>query len=103
MPALEAEVFDVGAAGLGDTEAIESEQHRQRGVIAIEPLGGKQERAELPAVHASALVRLHFGSADVLSRVRWDAPVDVREPVEAAHRGEPSVDRRRREAPFLHR
>jgi uncharacterized OB-fold protein len=103
VPALAAEVFDVGAAGLGYTEAVQSEQHRQRGVIAVEPLGGEQERAELAAVHAVALVRLDLGPADVLGRVRRYAPVNMGEPVEAAHRREPAVDRRRSEPAFLHR
>ena len=103
MPALETEVFDVGAAGLGDTETVQSEQHRQRGVVAVEPLGGEQERAELPTVHPVALTGLHLGSTDVLGRVRRDPSVNVSEPIEAAHRREPPVDRRRRQLPFLHR
>lgn len=92
---LEPEVFDVGAAGLGDTETVQAEQHGQRGVVAVELLGGKQEGAELPTVHPVALACRHLWSADVLGRVRRDASVDgERTDREAAHRGEPPVDRR---------
>jgi hypothetical protein len=43
-----------------------------------------------------------LGAADVLGRVRTDPAVDVGEPVEAAHRREPPVNRRRGEPPSLH-
>src|SRR4051812_29955676 len=61
MAALEGQVLDVGAAGFGDSEAVQTEQHRQRGMVPIEAFGGEQERAELGAVHATTLVRLHLG------------------------------------------
>jgi hypothetical protein len=102
VPALKTEVFDVGAAGLGDTETVQSEEHRQSGVVAVEPLGGEQERAELPTVHPPTLTGLHLGSTDVLGRVRR-MPVDVSESIEPTHRREPPVDRRRRQPTFLHR
>lgn len=63
VAALQREVVDVGPARLRDPQAVEAEQHGQRGVIAIETLGGEQERAQLGSVHAVTLARLDFGSA----------------------------------------
>jgi hypothetical protein len=102
VPSLEAEVFDVGAACLRDAQAVEAEEHRDRCVGVIEALGGEQEGAKLGAVHAVSFAWLHLRSADVLGGVRWDAPVDVGEPVVAAHRRESPVDRRGRQAAVLH-
>ena len=79
MPALEGQVLDVGPAGFGDSEAVQAEQHRQRGMVPIEAFGGEQERAELGAVHATTLVRLHLGPPHILRRVGGDAAVDVSE------------------------
>jgi hypothetical protein len=63
MAALEAEVRDVGGARLRDPQAVQPEQHRQGGMVAIEAFGGEQERAQLSSVHAVALARLDLGSA----------------------------------------
>ncbi len=103
VAAVEAEVFDVGGARFGDSQAVEAEQDSERGVGAVVAFGGEQEGAELAAVHAVALVRLDLGAADVLGRVRGDAPVDVSEPVEAADRREAPVDRRGGKRPLFHR
>jgi hypothetical protein len=50
----EPEVLDVSPARLTDPEAVQAEQHRQRGVHRRRPLGGVQERRQLAAVHAPA-------------------------------------------------
>ncbi len=102
MPALEGEVLDVRSARFGDSEPVQAEQHRQCGMVPIEPFGGEQERTELGAVHATTLVRLHLGPPHVLRGVRPDPAVDVSEAVEPAHRRQAPVDRRRRQSPLLH-
>ena len=60
------------------------------------------EHAKLCAVQSSGVGGVDPLAADVLGWVRADAAVDVSEPVEAAHRREPPVDRRRGEPPLLH-
>ena len=102
MPALEGEVLDVRSARFGDSEPVQAQQHRQRGMVAIEPFGGEQERAEFGAVHATTLVWLHLGTPHVLRGVRPDPAVDVSEAVEPAHRRQASVDRRCRQPSLLH-
>jgi hypothetical protein len=72
-------------------------------VVAVEALGAEQEGAELGTAHAATLTRLHLGSTHILGWIRRNAAIDVSEPVEAAHRRKASIDRRRREAAFLHR
>lgn len=89
-------------AGFAHPQTVQPEQHRERGVLTVVVLGGEQEHAELRAVQAAGVRRVHLRSADVLRRVRWDGPVDVGEAVEAAHRRQASVDRRGRQAPFFH-
>jgi hypothetical protein len=51
MAAFEAEVLDVGCAGLADAQPVEAEEHGERGVHRRGPLGGVQERGQLAAVH----------------------------------------------------
>ena len=68
----------------------------------IETLGSEQEGAEFAVIHAVALAWLHLRSADVLGGVGRDAPVDVREPVVAAHCRQSPVDRRGGQAAVLH-
>jgi hypothetical protein len=102
MAALDAEVLDVGGTSLADTQPVQAEQHGQRGVITVVLLRSKQEHAELEAIQPASVRRVNLGSANVLGRVRADAPVDVREPVEATDRRQPTVDRRRREPAVLH-
>jgi len=58
---LQGEVLDVGCTSFRDAKAIEAEEHSQRGVSAVEALGGEQEGAQLGAVHAVTLVRLDLG------------------------------------------
>ncbi len=67
MSALEREVFDVGSARFGDSESVQREKDREGGVVAVEALGGEQERTELGAVHPAPLTRLHLGATDVLA------------------------------------
>jgi hypothetical protein len=71
-------------------------------VVAVVLLGGEQEHAELRAVETPGIGGVDPGAADVLGRVRRDPSVDVRKPVEAAHRREPAVNRRRRQPAFFH-
>ncbi len=103
VAALHAHVLDVGAAGLGDPQPVQPEEHGQGGVGVIEPLGGEQQPGQLAAIEAPPLRRLHRGAAHVLGRIRCDPPVDVGEAVEPAGGGQPPVDSRRRQAPLLHR
>ena len=49
-----------------------------------------------------ALARVHLRAPQVLGWVRGDPAVDVSEPVQAAHRREPSVDRRGCEPSLFH-
>ena len=79
MSALEAEVLDVRGAGLGDAQSIETQQHGECCVGAVALLGGEQEASQLAAIHPVRLGRLDLGSANILSRVSRDAPIDVRE------------------------
>lgn len=98
----DAEALDVGGARLTHSQPVQPEEHRERGVRAVVLLGGEQEHAELGAVETAGVRRVHVRSADVLRRVRRDAPVDMGEAVEAAHRRQPPVDRRCRAAACLH-
>ncbi len=88
-------------AGFADPQPVEAEQHGERGVVMVDALGGEQERAERGSVHPRGLGGVHRRAAHVLGGVRRDAPVDVREPVEAAHRREPAINRGRGEASFF--
>ena len=51
-----------------------------------ELFGGEQELAEFSAVHSVALARMNLRASHVLCRVRADSAIDVRDPVQAAHR-----------------
>jgi hypothetical protein len=75
----ESEVFDVRPARLTDPEAVEAEQHGQRGLHRRGPLGGVQERRQLAAVHAPLRGGVDAGSAHMLGGVGGDAAVDVGE------------------------
>ena len=92
VPSLEAKILDVGAARLRHAQAVQPEEHDKRGVGVIDALGSEQQGAKFAAIHAVALAWLHLRSADVLGWVRRDAPVDVREPVVAAHCRQSPVD-----------
>jgi hypothetical protein len=54
VPALQAQVLDVGAGGLGHAQPVEGEQGDQRVLGGRPEPGGDQERAELVAVQAMA-------------------------------------------------
>ena len=101
MAAFEREVFDVGRACFGHSQAVESEQHRECGVGVVVAFGGEEECAERGAVHACGIVWMHGRSAHVLRWVRGDAPVDVGEAEEPANGGESSVDGGRGEISVL--
>jgi hypothetical protein len=100
---LDPEVFDVGGARLADSQSIEPEQHRERGVLAVVLLGGEEERVELEAIQTASVRGVDLRPADVLHRVRGDASVDVSEPVEPADGREPSVDRGSGQTAIFHR
>jgi hypothetical protein len=101
VTALEPEVLDVGPTRLTHAQPVETQQHRQGGVVMVVALRGEQERRELGAVEASRVGRMDLGAAHVLRGVRRDVAIDVREPVEATHRRQPPVDRRGRETLLL--
>jgi len=55
VPALQAQVLDVGAGGLGDPQPVQGEQGDQR-MLGRRPLtGGDQQRAELVAVERDGM------------------------------------------------
>jgi hypothetical protein len=97
-PTLETEVLDVRGTGLADTEPVQPEQHGQRGVVPVVLLGGEKEHPELGAIQPANVRCVDLRSANVLSGVRTDEPIDVREPVEATHGRKPTVDGRGCEA-----
>lgn len=76
---------------------------REGRVGVVEPFGGEEEPSDLSSVHAAPLARVHGGSAHVLGRVGRDPPVDMREALEPAGRGQSAVDCRSGQARFLHR
>jgi hypothetical protein len=92
VPALEAQILDVGLACLSDPQPVEAEQDSERCVVAVEAFGGEQEHTELAAIQTSRLGRMDLWSSDVLGWVERDDPVDVCESVEAAHRRQPTID-----------
>jgi len=101
VPTVEAQVLDVGTAGLAHPQSVEAEQDGERSMGVVEVLRGEEEPAELGAVEAPAFGTLDGRTADVLGRVGGDTPVDVGEAVEAAHGGQAPIDRRRRQSPGL--
>jgi len=95
VASLDAEIFDVGGTCFADPQSVQPEQHRERGVVVVDAFCGEQKPAEFLAVEAGALAGVDLGSAYVLGGVGSNVAVDVRESVEAAHGGEPPVDRGR--------
>ncbi len=69
-----------------------AEEHRECRVVMVVPFCGEEEHSELGAVQTAGGRRMDVGSSHVLRRVRRDATVDVREPVEATLRRRPTVD-----------
>ena len=102
MPLMEGQILDIGSTGFADPQPIEAEQYRQCGMALVAALGCEQEGAQLPAIEAPALRRMDLGTPDVLGGVGAHPAVDVGEPVEAAHGGQPSVDGRGSKASLLH-
>ena len=54
-PALDAEVFDVGGAGLRDSKAVQAEQDRQGGVVVVVALRREEEPTEFGTVQSATL------------------------------------------------
>jgi hypothetical protein len=102
VASLEAEILDIGGAGLADPQTVEAKQYGKGGVVTVVLLGGEQEHAQLGAVETAGIRRMDLGTAHVLGRVRGDAAIDVSEPVEAAHRRQSPVDRRCGKTSRLH-
>jgi hypothetical protein len=94
MPAVDSEVLNVGGACLGDSKAVQAKQDRQRGEVVVIALGGKEEPSQFGAVQAATLRGVNLGSADILSRVRCDRPVDVSESVEPPYSREAPINGR---------
>ena len=70
-------------------------------MVVVVALGREQEGAELASVESAAFTRVDLRSADVLSRVGTDPPVDMGEAVEPADRRQSPVDGRRGESSLL--
>src|SRR3954452_17334158 len=62
VPALEAKILDVGPARLRHAQAVQPEEHGERGVGVIDALGSEQEGARFAAIHAIALAWMVVGS-----------------------------------------
>jgi hypothetical protein len=103
VASFDGEVLDVGLARFADAETVQAEQHGKRLVGEVVVVGGGEEHAKLCAVQATSVGGVNLGATEVLGGVRADPAVDVREAVEAAHRREPPVDRRRSEPSLLQR
>lgn len=102
MAAFEPEVLDVGRAHLADPQPVQAEQHGQRGVDTVVLLGGEQDTPSSERSRPRASEGWTRGRRTYWA-VRRDSSVDASEAVEAAHRGEPPVDRRCSQPALLHR
>jgi hypothetical protein len=103
MPSLHAEILDVGGTRLADSKAVESQEHGEGGMRPVEALGRKEKCTELAPVHTPDLIGEDPRTTDVLSWIRTDTAIDVREAVETTNRREPTVNGRRRQSSFLER
>src|SRR6516225_3662526 len=66
MPALDAQVLDVGAGGFGDPQPVECQQRDQCVLAWRAQPGGNQQRAQLVAVQAGGVrVVVQPGTADM--------------------------------------
>jgi hypothetical protein len=74
VPPVEAEILDVGHAGLCDPQPVEAEQKGQGDVVVSEVLGGEEERAQFAPIESSPLRREDPGPTDVLGRVALIRP-----------------------------
>jgi hypothetical protein len=68
VPALQAQVLDVGAGGLRHAQPVQREQGDQRMLCRRPEPGGYQQRAELVAVQRSRATRNLAGTADMGGR-----------------------------------
>ena len=93
MTPLEAEAFDVGRAGFGDSESVEAEKDGEGSVGSVVVVGGEQEPAEFTAIHGVLFGGWDLGPSDVLGGVGDDSAVDVCEAVVAAHGRQSPIDR----------
>jgi hypothetical protein len=94
VAALESQVLDVGADGLGDPQPVER-QHTDQGVIAAAgQSGGDQHGADLVAVQAGGVgLVVKARSPHVRRRGHGDQALLFGVPVEARHRAQPTSDR----------
>ena len=66
MPALQAQVLDVGAGGLGDPQPVQREQRDQRMLERRAETGGDQQGTELVTVERDGMgLAVHPRTADV--------------------------------------
>jgi hypothetical protein len=69
VPALQTQVLDVGAGGLGEPQPVQGEQGDQRVLGRRAEPGGDQQRAELVAVQRGGMgFVVHSRTADVRGR-----------------------------------
>jgi len=91
---LQAKSVDIGAEGLGDAQAVQSEQARQGVIPSRSETGGNQEGTQLVAVQAHGVgLVVQAGPADVHSRGVLDEPFLLGVAVEAHDGGQAPPDR----------
>ena len=103
MSSFEGRVLDVGLAGFAHPQAVQPEEHGERGVGVVESLGAEEESSELASAQLAPLTGVHGGPAQILGRVGRDPSVDMHEAVEPAGRGQAPADRGGRHTTLLHR
>lgn len=55
MASFKGHVLDVGLTFLADPQAVQFEEHGERGMRMVEPLRGKEESAQLTSVQSASL------------------------------------------------
>ena len=76
VAAFEAQVLDVGGAGLAHPQAVEPEEHGEGGMGVVEAFGREEQCSELGAVETASVAGVDLGSAHALGRVGGDTAVD---------------------------
>jgi len=90
---LQAKSVDVSAQGLGDAQAVQSEQARQGVILSRSETDGNQEGTELVAIQAHGVgLVVQAGPADVHSRGVLDEPFLLGVAVEAHDGRQASAD-----------
>ena len=81
VTALDTEVLEVGGTRFADSQPVECQQHRQRGVVVVVALGREEEDSQLRPLQTTGVGGMDRRSADVLGWVGRDPPVNVGETV----------------------